>query len=146
MEEQIDRSETDLIDNDEHQNLQVMNFEQQMDFENNQIMITSQNPQTNYYDQPRKQKQKLNIVSPKIKLPFGVRCIIYSFLDLMTLVNQQAKLSKKERDNITKSEIVDQPRCLRIYIKEGKMIQFPQLEYCVKLATTFELQIEKMQE
>ena len=50
MEEQIDRSETDLIENDEHQNLQVMNFEQQMDFENNQIMITSQNPNNNFYD------------------------------------------------------------------------------------------------
>ena len=45
--------------------------------------------------------------SIRIKLPFGVRCIIYSYLDLMTLINQQAKLSKKERDNITKSEIVD---------------------------------------
>ena len=74
-----------------------------------------------------------------IKIPFGVRCVIYSFLDLMSLLNTITKLSKIEREKITTQEVIDQPRCLRIYIKQGKMIQFPQLEYCTKLATKFEL-------
>lgn len=80
------------------------------------------------------------------KLPFGVRCVIYSYLDLMTLINVISKLSKQERTQIPHSEVLDQPRCLKIYIKQGKMIQFPQLEYCTKLSSSFELCIEKMQE
>lgn len=80
------------------------------------------------------------------KLPFGVRCVIYSFLDLMTLLNTITKLSKAERETIPVSEVLDQQRCLRIHIKQGKMIQFPQLEYSIKLSRSFELCIEKMQE
>ena len=58
-------------------------------------------------------------------LPYGVRCVIYSFLDLMTMVNSITKLSKNEREKVPFSDVIDQGRCLRIYIKEGKMIQFP---------------------
>ena len=57
-----------------------------------------------------------------IKLPFGVRCVIYSFLDLMSLLNTITKLSKQEREKITTQEVIDQPRCLKIHIKQGKMI------------------------
>jgi hypothetical protein len=56
------------------------------------------------------------------KLPFGVRCVIYSYMDLMSLLNTITKLCKQERDKIPQSEVLDQIRCLRIHIKQGKMI------------------------
>jgi hypothetical protein len=40
---------------------------------------------------------------PSKNIPFGVRCIIYSYLDLMTLLNCITKLSRKERDTIPMS-------------------------------------------
>lgn len=70
--------------------------------------------------------------------------MIYSYLDLMTMLNKITKLSQNEREKLPFSEVIDQQRCLRIYIKEGKMIQFPQMEYATKLSTSFELNIEKM--
>ena len=51
--------------------------------------------------------------------------MIYSYIDLMTLLNVISKLSKTDRETITHSELLDQKRCLKIYIKQGKMIQFP---------------------
>lgn len=59
----------------------------------------------------------------KVKLlPYGVRCVVYSYLDLMTMVNSITKLSRTEREKVPFSDVIDQSRCLRIYIKEGKMI------------------------
>ena len=36
----------------------------------------------------------------KAKLPFIVRCLIYSYLDLMFLINYVTKLCKQERDKL----------------------------------------------
>lgn len=92
-------------------------------------------------------KKALKPLKPiKQRLPIGIRCMIYSYIDLMTLLRVISKLSKTDRDTITHSDLLDQKRCLKIYIKQGRMIQFPQLVYCTKLATEFELVIEKMQE
>ena len=46
-------------------------------------------------------------VRRKLRIPFGVRCVIYSYLDLMTLLNKISKLSKVERYQIPCSEVLD---------------------------------------
>ena len=39
--------------------------------------------------------------------------MIYSYIDLMTLLNVISKLSKTDRETITHSELLDQKRCLK---------------------------------
>jgi hypothetical protein len=50
-------------------------------------------------------------------LPFEIRMKVYSYMDLMSLINQVSKLSKYERMNIVRCiRLLDQPRALLINI------------------------------
>ena len=89
--------------------------------------------------------QKTEMEEPK-KLTFGLRTMIYSYCDLLFLLNTVTKLSKEERQKLPESELLNQKRCLKIYIKAGIVMLYPQLEYASRLATCFELQVEKMEE
>ena len=47
------------------------------------------------------------LVRLKKPIPFGVRCVIYSFLDLMTLINVISKLSQNERKGIPLTDVLN---------------------------------------
>ena len=58
----------------------------------------------------------MNIIKKKPQcLPQGVRGIIYSFIDLMTLIKQMKNLSMSENKFIRHSEVLDQERNLKIH-------------------------------
>ena len=48
------------------------------------------------------------------RLPFGVRCVVYSFITFTDLLNKFCKLSKKERGDMIISKVMDQSRFLTI--------------------------------
>ena len=51
----------------------------------------------------------------KNQLPLGIKYIVYSYIDLMTLLNKISNVSKTDRNMLTtNSAILDQERCLRI--------------------------------
>jgi hypothetical protein len=43
----------------------------------------------------------------KQTFPIGIRCIFYSFMTVKELLDTVCKISKKDRKQITKSEILD---------------------------------------
>ena len=56
------------------------------------------------------------------------------------------KICKEERQKLPLSELLDQTRCLKLYMRPGEQILYPQLDYAIKLASEVELQIEKMED
>jgi hypothetical protein len=44
------------------------------------------------------------------KIPVGVRCIVYSFLEYGDLLDKAVKLSKYDLNNIMSSKLVDQEK------------------------------------
>ena len=64
-------------------------------------------------------------------LPQGVRGVIYSYLDLMTIVDKLSKISKIDRDFIIQNRVVDQKRNLEINFKLNTEIWLDQLKYCM---------------
>ena len=60
----------------------------------------------------KKKKVKLN----RAKLPVGIRCLIYSYLPILDLLNLASKLSRRDRAEIPESTILSQPR--NLYIKQ----------------------------
>lgn len=58
-------------------------------------------------------------------IPKGIRHIIYSFLTIIDLLNKIGKVSKTERlIIISDSEIINQPRCLKIKFCPRIMINY----------------------
>lgn len=84
--------------------------------DNNSEIFYDPFPQTTVSKNPDLLKKNSSVRCTEL-LPFGVRCVIYSFIDLMFLLNNISKLSRNERLKITTSEVLDQPRCLKIHIK-----------------------------
>lgn len=66
-------------------------------------------------------------------LPKGVRQHIYSYLPLDTIIQVISKLSKADRKMLIKSEIVDQPRALRIIFKDHLIYDTESLKFMMKL-------------
>lgn len=62
-------------------------------------------------------------------------------MDLLFLVNKVSMLSKADREAILKKQNLPQPRCLRIRINDTISIKPRQLNFCMKLATEYELVI-----
>ena len=76
-------------------------------------------------------------------LPFDTRLKIYSYLDLMTLINVVSKLSKFERLNLVKNiKALDQTRALLINIVADLEIDFNQLKYFIQLSSKLDLRIQ----
>ena len=59
-----------------------------------------------------------SIQSKKLHYPVGIRCIVFSFMTVKELLDTVCKVSKKDRKQITKSEILDQPRHLKIILTD----------------------------
>jgi hypothetical protein len=81
----------------------------------------------------------------KESLPIGIRGIVYSFFPLETLINLVQGISTKDRE-VLRSEILDQPRCLRISLSPKVCINYSQLKFCLQIASCFEIYIERMQD
>lgn len=79
-------------------------------------------------------------------LPQGVRTIIFSYLDLLTLINKISQLSKKDREMLQTSGNLTQRRCLALTVDDSIRIKPSQLTFCVKLASEFELRIFSLKE
>lgn len=70
--------------------------------------------------------------------------LIYSFLDLMQLINKIAKLSCKDRDVLLTSRLLDQPRVLKLRLDGTLVNNLMQFDYCVRLSTSLDIHVEKM--
>lgn len=79
-------------------------------------------------------------------MPLGVRSIVYSYLDILILINKISKLSKKDRDMLQTSENLTQRRCLVLTVDDCIKIKPKQLTFCAKLASEFELRIVSLKE
>ena len=86
------------------------------------------------------------------KLPIGVRAVIYSYESLPGLLNKIGKLSKRDRQYLLDTELLDQDRALRFkfWVREGAEpdplgnINMLQLEYAFRLSSRVELYIYEM--
>ena len=78
-----------------------------------------------------------------VNIPIGVRCMVYSFIDLLTLMEKISKVSKAERNVIAQSKVLDQKRKLKIVFQEGVDINQVSLVYAMKLATNISMVINK---
>jgi hypothetical protein len=64
------------------------------------------------------------------KITKNVRSVIYSFLPLDILIQSISKLSKSDRELLTKS---DQPRSLKITFRDEFIYDINSLKYMMKL-------------
>lgn len=78
-------------------------------------------------------------------IPFDVRCLIYSYLDLSALIHKVSKFSKEDHLGICKSKILDQKRVLLLILDHEDMV-FTQLQYCINLATKIDLRVQKFEQ
>ena len=69
------------------------------------------------------------------KLPIGIKGVVFSFIDLVMLIDKMSKLSKEHRNYLTISEVLDQPRVLLINFGNKYKITYDQLAYSLKLCT-----------
>lgn len=75
----------------------------------------------------------------------GIKCHIYSYLPLKVLLDLISNLSKKDREMlISNSELLSQERCLKISFCPTVAIDYSQLKYCMRVATSYEIYIEKL--
>ena len=66
-------------------------------------------------------------------LPKGLRALIYSFLPFDYLIKSISKLNKCDREMLTNSEILDQPRSLKITFRDEYIMYISSLKYVMKL-------------
>ena len=57
------------------------------------------------------------------KIPPGVRCLAYNYLDFKFLLTRIYKLSKTDRKNCKNSELMDSPRHLNLVFKYNKKMK-----------------------
>ena len=78
-------------------------------------------------------KQKINTGL----LSINIRCIIYSFLKMTTLLEKISKLSKKDRSEVIlkNSSILNQSKQLALMLKKDTVISHEGLKYAIKLAS-----------
>ena len=77
--------------------------------------------------------QQDNIV--KIKIPKGVRSLIYSFLPFNFLIKSISKLSTQDRRILITSDVLDQSRSLKITFRDDCIYYISSLKYVMKLLT-----------
>ena len=66
-------------------------------------------------------------------LPKGIRQVVYSYLPLDTLIQTISKLSTSERKLLLTSQLIDQPKTLRIKFKDEYIYDINSLKYVMKL-------------
>lgn len=79
--------------------------------------------------------------SKRPRLPIGVRSIIFSYFDLMTIIRKMASISKQDLEMLQNSQNLDQKRCLVVAIQELMNIKPKQLSLCAQLASEFLLHV-----
>ena len=72
-----------------------------------------------------------------MKIPLGVRCIVYSYLKFEELLTKISIVNKVEREAIVNSKILDQERQLEIPISEGQ--DYKRYFYALRLANGINL-------
>ena len=75
-------------------------------------------------------------------LPQGVRAVVYSFIPFKDLLDKIALLSQSEKDYISDSEVLDQPKPLKMTFDGVHYISFTSLKYCLTLCTSANLTIK----
>lgn len=80
------------------------------------------------------------------KLPISVRSIIFSFCDLITLIEKIQQLSKKDNALLFTCENLNQPKCLRINMKNQSNIQAKSLVKYLKMSNAVEISLSKFDE
>jgi hypothetical protein len=87
----------------------------------------------------KKPEFTLSLTKVQIKhrrLPQGIRILVYSFLPFGDLISSISKLSKQERQALITSEILDQPRSLKITFRDDLIYDINSLKFMMKLLTT----------
>jgi hypothetical protein len=74
------------------------------------------------------------------------RHIVYSYLDLMTLLDKVAKLSKSDRNAIKKSKLINQQKILKIKFAPKLSLKIRQLDFALRVCSKYELAISKFNE
>lgn len=81
---------------------------------------------------------------------FDLRCKIFSYLDLITIINKISKLSSEEYYGLPKANLLDQSRVLLIMIGDGHSHcvhpihnNYFQFKYCIQLATKLDIRIQE---
>ena len=86
--------------------------------------------------------KQANLKQQMPKLPKGVRCSIYSFLDISCLITQISKLSKAEMQALKSAgEILDQPRDLIIDTKTVRPKDRAMIEHSVAICNTVQVKV-----
>lgn len=66
-------------------------------------------------------------------LPKGIRQHVYSYLPLNTIIHKISKLSRADRKMLVTSEIIDQPRALKIMFRDNLVYDIQSLKFMMKL-------------
>jgi uncharacterized protein YbcI len=83
----------------------------------------------------------------ELTLPESIRCIIYSFVPLMELINNISKLNRFERNLLKNNLLLKQKRILLIKFDYGREIEnMMELMYCLSVCNGIELEINKFNE
>ena len=80
-------------------------------------------------------------------LPESIRCMIYSFIPLIELINRISKLNKFERNLLKNNLLLNQKRILLIKFEyEREIDNMMELIYCLSVCNGIELEINKFNE
>ena len=74
-------------------------------------------------------------------LPDGVMLIVFSFSDIHELMSQVSKLNRGLRKLLSKTELLNQERGLKIHMENvpGMGLNFDKMSYAIKLASFVEI-------
>jgi hypothetical protein len=79
--------------------------------------------------------------SKKDYFPKGLRALIYSYMPFDYLIRSISKLSKTDREMLITSDILDQPRSLKITFRDEYIMYISSLKYVMKLLISKRRQI-----
>lgn len=76
-------------------------------------------------------------------IPFDIRCLVYSYFDLIQLINIAAKISKEDHVNLPHLKNLCKSRNLLITINNEGQLIFEQMKYCIQICSKVDLRIVK---
>ncbi len=83
----------------------------------------------------------------ELSLPESIRCMIYSFIPLIELINKISKLNKFERNLLKNNLLLNQKKILLIkFDYEREINDMMELIYCLNICNGIELEINKFNE
>jgi hypothetical protein len=78
------------------------------------------------------------------QIPHLVRHNIYAFVPYVDLLNLIQKLSRKDRESIVNSDVLDQTRVLFADFNKSRNIKLDQISYAVKLCKSIVIKIDQI--